>query len=210
MEPQSLSFFPQQSLPEAVIEGQDDLLVQKASAGDQAAFAILVARYREKLYRIIRMIVHHEEDSWDLLQDTFLKSYQALPELKKDKAFGKWLVKIAVNLSINHLRHQKRNRQHQENIGRFLAGVIQKSSPQQKLEQIEINEKLQQLIGQLPPKQKTVLALADIEGYSYREIAQVLQCRIGTVMSRLYHARNFIRQRFADISGSGHYGGKYR
>lgn len=171
----------------------DVVLVQQACHGDKNAFAELWNRYRNRLYRIIFFMVHHEEDSWDLLQETFIKGYQALSTLKNAQIVGSWLTRIAVNLAINHKKKKERMRKHQEELVHQAPGRSC-TSPQQTIEQQEIKTKLEEIISQLPPKQRTVLILSDVEEYSYKEIAEILQCRIGTVMSRLFYARNFVRK----------------
>ena len=167
-------------------------LVKKAALGEQSAFAVLVSKYREKLYRIIFFMVHHEEDALDLLLDCFIKAYQALPKLKNPAIFNSWIIKISVNLSINHIKKKKRLFNYKEELINN-ANFPKIKSPPMILEQKETTQQLFKLINKLPPKQKSVLILCDIEGLSYKEIAEILQCRIGTIMSRLYYARDFIR-----------------
>jgi RNA polymerase sigma-70 factor (ECF subfamily) len=178
------------------IENKDtqEVLVGKARSGDETAFATLVSKYQNKLYRLIYLMVHHEEDTWDLLQEAFLHAYQALHSLKDPAIFGAWVTRIAVNLSINHLKKRKRIRQCQQVMANTMSDCKENDSPEYILEQKETQEKLHSLIAQLPPKQRTVLILCDMEGYSYKEISQILQCHLGTVMSRLFYARDFIRQ----------------
>lgn len=181
--------------PETILSNNtksDAILVQQTCAGDQHAFTELWNRYRGRIYRVIYFMVHNEEDSWDLLQDTFIKAYQALPSLKNAQILGSWLTRIAMNLAINHIKKRERSKKHQDELIYNLPRRCCES-PQQTLEQQEFQEKLHNIIAQLPPKQRSVLILSDIEEYSYKEIAEVLQCRIGTVMSRLFYARNCVR-----------------
>jgi len=180
------------SNPSLIETDSDVFLVKQTCAGDQTAFTKLWNRYRQKLYRILYFMVRHEEDSWDLLQETFIKAYKSLPGLKNAQIFGSWVTKIAMNLAINHLKKKERIRKAQEYL---LMHFIRQpeESPHRVLEQQESADRLQELIQALPPKQRSVLILSDIEGHTYKEIAEILQCRIGTVMSRLFYARNFIR-----------------
>lgn len=176
-------------------------LVQRAASGDAEAFSLLVEKHRLKIYRLIYFMVHHEQDTWDLLQDTFIKAYASLSGLKKPEIFASWLTKIAVNLAINHIQRKKRWNRCFE---RLAADTVPKYSepPEQVLEQKECGAKLQELIAELPPKQRSVLVLCDIQGYSYKEIAGILHCRVGTVMSRLFYARNFLRSRMHDVGNT--------
>lgn len=179
----------------------DSYLVQESCQGNQQAFAMLVARYREKLYRVIYFMVHHEEDSWDLLQDTFCKAYQGLADLKKPEIVKSWLTKIAIHLSINFLKKKKRFRRHSDEVFETMASSPH-DSPSFILENQETQNLLENAITKLPPKQKSVLILCDMEGYSYKEAAQILQCRLGTVMSRLFYARSFIRDEMTQAKES--------
>lgn len=173
----------------------DTLLVHKAAGGDQSAFAMLVAKYRNRLYRTLSLMLHQEEDTWDLMQDTLLRAYQALPKLQNPETFPTWLLKIAMNLAINHLKKRNRARKYYEKFEKVSAEAHSPETPDDIVERKEIAERLWRHIAELPPKQKSALVLCDVEGYSYKEIAEILQCRIGTVMSRLYYARKFLRNR---------------
>ncbi len=177
----------------------DSDLVRQSCAGNQSAFSLLVSRYQEKLYRMIYFMVHQPEETWDLLQDTFIKAYQGLPELKNPEIFKSWITKIAFNLSLNHLKRQSRFHKHSDAVLLNVASH-KDSSPQKELEQEESKELLRKAISLLPTKQKSVLILCDMEGYSYKEAAEILKCRIGTVMSRLFYARNFIREQLKATS----------
>jgi RNA polymerase sigma-70 factor (ECF subfamily) len=172
----------------------DTILVAKAAQGDHAAFAMLVVRYREKLHRLIYFMVHHQEDTLDLLQDTFLKAYENLPRLQKPEIFVSWLSKIAINLAINHVKRRARWRKCQDKLWEN-SKAEDIESPDSTLEEQENHAMLRSVIMELPPKQRSVLVLCDMEGHSYKETAEILQCRIGTVMSRLFYARNFLRSR---------------
>ena len=174
----------------------ETFLIQKARLGDNASFALLVARYREKLYRIIYWMTRHEEDTLDLLQDTFMNAYLSMHKLKDPGIFSRWITKIAVNLSINHIKRKQRIRKVQERL-KYECEPFQKNHlPEKIVEQNELKDRLADLIDRLPGKQKSVFVLCDIEGYSYKETAAILQCNIGTVMSRLFYARTFIRERW--------------
>lgn len=172
--------------------GDHDLVIQSCQ-GNQSAFALLVSRYQEKLYRMIYFMVHHQEESWDLLQDTFIKAYHGLPHLKNPEIFKSWITKIAFNLTLNHLKRQSRFHKHSDDVLLNIANH-KDSSPQKALEEEESRELLRKAISLLPAKQKSVLVLCDMEGYSYKEAAEILKCRIGTIMSRLFYARNSIRE----------------
>lgn len=172
--------------------GGDVALVTRAIQGDHMAFEALVTKYRDKLYRSVFWMLRHEEDTLDVLQETFLRAYRALPHLNKPEIFSTWILRIAMNLAVNHIKKKERLRKCREKMARNWREKWEQT-PDDIIECRETMEKLDALIAELPPKQKTVFILSDIEGYSYKEIAEIVNCRVGTVMSRLYYARNFLR-----------------
>lgn len=182
------------------------ILIQKAAQKDHAAFAMLVTRYREKIHRLIYFMVHHQEDTMDLLQDTFIKAYEGLPRLQKLEIFGSWLARIAVNLAINHVKRRSRWHKCQERLVEQSKSDTHEQ-PQPDMERQEEYVRLHAVIQELPPKQRSVLVLCDMEGHSYKETSEILQCRIGTVMSRLFYARNFLRSRLHDYQDMDHESG---
>ena len=169
------------------------LLIEKALAGDHTAFVDLVSKYHSKIYSTLYAIVHNQDDALDLLQDTFIKTYQSLHKLKNRDFFCCWMHRIAINLATNFINKRKR-------LQRYKEKQIQNNKrqhcypPYYYLERQEIQNFLRELIAQLPPKQRNVLVLCDIEEYSYKQIAAILDCNIGTVMSRLFYARDKLRQ----------------
>ncbi len=171
----------------------DAILVQKSCEGDQQAFTCLFNRYRNKIFRTIYLMVHNTEDTWDLLQDSFMKAYKSLRNLKKQQTFYSWLISIAVNTTINHINKREKLQKIQE-ILRLEWRKRSQSSIHHNLEKDECRRMLQKIIAQIPIKQRSVLILSEIEGYKYKEISEILNCPIGTVMSRLFYARNFIRE----------------
>lgn len=171
-------------------------LVEKAQQGNQVAFSELMQRYREKLYRVLFFLVHHQEDALDLLQETFLKAYKSLDSLRTPGAFYSWIVRIAVNLAINSMKKNDRIKKYQEKMIREYSH--RSENPLEILQKKELKEQIMELIAMLPDKQRVAIVLCDIEGYSYKEIADILKCRIGTVMSRIHYGRDYIRAHLPD------------
>ena len=172
-------------------QNQDEILIRKAMAGDKSAFGMLVGKYRNKLYRVLYFIVYNQEDALDLLQDTLLKAYKSIHKLRSPKAFYCWISRIGVNLALNFLKKNEKAKQYHEKLASEYQEVSE--SPLKALENKELKSELAKLISQLPAKQKAAFVLCDLEGHSYKEISEILKCNLGTVMSRIYYARNYIR-----------------
>lgn len=174
-------------------ELSEKILIEKVIGKDHKAFALLMQRHRNRVYRTLVCILRNEEDALDVLQDTFIKVYQSIHQLKNPQFFSSWVQRIAVRLAINHLK--KRDRQHKY-VEKLMLQETDKHIcvSEDHLEKQEASSILHKLIGKLPEKQRRVLVLCDLEDYSYREIAHILKCSIGTVMSRLFYARKNLRQ----------------
>lgn len=187
---------------------QDRAWVAAAQAGDEAAFGELMQCHYELTFRTVHAIVRHEQDARDLCQDVWLKVWQQLPRFRGDAKFTTWLHPIAVRRAVDHLRKRRRW------FDRFLPlgrpddpdpdappapepADDQPTAPEQ-LEQAERSARFEALLDTLPPKQRAVLALREVSGLSYDEIAAALGIRRGTVMSRLHHARHRLAAKLRD------------
>lgn len=179
-------------------QNHEEFLIKKAMAGDKSAFGMLAGKYRNKLYGLLYYMVHNQDDAMDLLQDTLIKAYKSIHNLRCPNAFYSWLSRIGVNLTLNFLKKNEKNKEYREKLA--LEYNAQTESPLQSLEKKELQLKLTKLISQLPAKQKAALVLCDIEGYSYKEISEILECNVGTVMSRIYYARDYIRKQITSYN----------
>lgn len=173
-------------------QNQDEILIKKAMAGDKSAFGMLIGKYRNKLYRVLYFIVHNQEDALDLLQDTLVKAYKSIHTLRSPSAFYCWINRIGVNLAFNFLKRSEKAKKYHEKLA--LEYREKSEDPLSSLEKKELQLELVTLISQLPAKQKAAFVLCDVEGHSYKEISEILNCNLGTVMSRIYYARNYIRK----------------
>lgn len=174
----------------------DQVLVARVQSGDVAAFDSLVKKYRERLYAVIYNLTSNREDAADLTQEAFIKAFTSIKRFKGNSAFFTWLYRIGVNATLSHL---KRNR-----FRRFfsLEKIQEEGSHAQVLETLaakhksekgallgELQEKLNEALQKLSPKHRTVVVLFEIEGLSHQEIAEVVDCSVGTVRSRLHYAK---------------------
>lgn len=182
---------------ESTAEPSDARLIRQFKEGRQSAFDLLVVRYQRRIYAITRRMSGNHDDADDLAQETFLAAYRALERFDEQKSFIAFLSRIAINLSINHLRRRQRWRRietrQSEEAARELVGHAGAGADRQ-MERDRMMVRLQEAIAGLPPQQKAVLALKVDQEMSYREIAATLKISIGTVMSRLSRARKRLRQ----------------
>jgi RNA polymerase sigma-70 factor (ECF subfamily) len=173
-------------------------LLKKAKDGDRNSFNIIVKNYYKKGYSVAYRYTGNSRDSEDLLQDAFLKVFKNMDSFDLEKDFGPWFFKILINGCINFLRRKKLKRalfsfkEDYEEIGIDIEQTREYSNsenPEKDLAKSELSVKLWGAINKLPEKQRSAIVLADIEGFSYEEISNILKCPIGSVMSRLYYGR---------------------
>jgi RNA polymerase sigma-70 factor (ECF subfamily) len=180
-------------------------LVRRAQLGDLAAYDELVKRYQERIYATIYHMTSNHEDANDLAQDAFIKAFQALKSFKGGSSFYTWLYRIAVNKTINFLK-QRKNRMHMslndldfntENNPDLVA-LISEKTPRRDAGLNELQEKLNAALLKLSEPHRLVVVLHDVQGQSHDEIAEIMDCNIGTVRSRLFYARQQLQSLLAD------------
>jgi RNA polymerase sigma-70 factor (ECF subfamily) len=169
-------------------------LIQRCLAGDSSAFEPLVERYRERVWRLAYQLLRDREEAWDCAQEAFVRAYHSLPSFRGQSAFYTWLFRITVNVATDRQRSRGAQarafgaeRVPEEEWKRTMPD--RGAHPDQAAAQSEQRERIRQALDALPPKARTIIMLSDVDGLSYREIAEVLGCPIGTVMSRLHNAR---------------------
>lgn len=169
----------------------------QSRAGDHDAYKKLVNAHRDAVFRAAFHVLKNEEETLDVVQESFLKAYQALSKFEGKASFRTWVRRIAVNRSLNRLRDTKKHRAVAAlPEGDFVADVRAKT-PQQAAERAELKLLVRQEIDNLPPKHSIALKLHDIEGLSYDEIAKLTDSKPGTVMSRIHYARQKLKERLA-------------
>ena len=180
-------------------------LVRRAQGGDLAAYDELVQRYQERIYATVYHMTSNHEDANDLAQDSFIKAYQALKSFKGGSSFYTWLYRIAVNKTINFLK-QRKNRVHMslndldfntENNPDLVA-LISDKTPRREAGLKELSEKLNAALLKLSEPHRLVVVLHDVQGLSHDEVAEVMECNIGTVRSRLFYARQQLQSLLTD------------
>lgn len=183
----------------------DDALVRAAQAGDLQAFEELVARHRDKIYARAYSMMRNEEDAMDLSQEAWIKGWQRLNQFQGDSSFATWMTRIVINLCLDAIRRQKRQRAESiEEMDEDSGGVerhmpVVTVNPTERLERAELRARIDEAMDKLSPAHRTVLILHEFENMEYKLIAQTMRCSIGTVMSRLFYARRKLAALLADL-----------
>lgn len=174
----------------------DSELVTRVLAGDRNAYRPLVERYQNRVHAMVYGMVRDPEEARDIVQNAFIKAYQNLGSFRIESSFYTWLYRIAMNLAIDHCRMAKRRRtsSFEESIASRdddgnLLEMHHTDSPQKALQRKETHQRIFKAMEDLTEEQREVILLREVEGLSYKEIADAMDIPEGTVMSRLFYAR---------------------
>ena len=176
----------------------DQVLVERVQRGDKKAFDLLVLKYQHKVANLISRYIRDQAEVLDVTQEAFIKAYRALSNFRGDSAFYTWLYRIAINTAKNHLAAQARRPPGEdieaETAEQMDMGTRLKESgtPEGMALQREIAQTIQKALDELPDDLRTAIMLRELEGLTYEEIAQAMECPIGTVRSRIFRAREAI------------------
>jgi len=188
------------------VESSDWDLVSRTRNGDRDAFRVLVERYQRKIAALALGMLRNREDAMDIVQETFTKAYQNLDRFKGDAAFYTWLYRIAVNLCVDHQRRGAKQQLTALDVDdRHEAAPLappdgpRPDQPFERARDAEIATGVRAAIDELTPDHRAVILLREVEGLSYSEISQVLDCPKGTVMSRLHYARRQLQGRLRGL-----------
>jgi RNA polymerase sigma-70 factor, ECF subfamily len=194
--------------PPGEAQGPDDgELVRRCQRGDTIAFNELVTRYRGKIYAMIYNMVRNEQDAWDLAQDGFLKAWKSIGRFRGQSSFYTWLYRIMMNVTIDSLRRKQPGGEAEFDDTIGLHNIDPGSTttpktgalPDQKMTGDEIRARIDAAIARLSPEHRAVILMREIDGMEYQEIADALECSIGTVMSRLFYARKKMQSMLKDV-----------
>jgi RNA polymerase sigma-70 factor (ECF subfamily) len=190
----------------------DHSLIVAFKAGDRAAFSDLVLKYEQRVYNHCLRVVGDEQESQDLTQEVFLKVFRSMKNYEHTYAFYTWLYRITVNCCIDHLRKKRKRAQEvsltphsDESAGdRMQEHAIADETfvPDKTLLNQELRDVLHSAIAQLSEKLRVIIVLKEIEGFSYDEIGEILSCSRGTVKSRLFRARERLKELLASYVDS--------
>ena len=204
---------PSKTTPDNTDAGGDDdskddfRLVALAQQGDMRAYDALVTRHRGRIFAMIRNMTHNEADAWDISQDVFVKAWQALPKFEAKARFSTWLYRIAHNAVYDWSRKRRI-----ESVGELNDEIFERDridpaatttpsaseAPDAALGHGELRIKIEKALAKLSPDHREVVILKDVQGLAYKEIAEVMECTLGTVMSRLFYARQKLQTLLKD------------
>ena len=186
-------------------QASDKKLVQRVQKGDKGAFDLLVLKYQHKIVNLVMRYVRDPELALDITQEAFIKAYRALPRFRGDSAFYTWMYRIAVNTAKNHLAAQRRrpmdvelDLQDPEQYD-LHAKLKETDTPEGITLSNELQEIVERAIAALPEDLRTAIVLRELEGMSYEEIAQTMDCPVGTVRSRIFRARDAIGKKVGSL-----------
>jgi RNA polymerase sigma-70 factor (ECF subfamily) len=183
----------------------DQALVQRVQAGEKRAFDLLVAKYQHKVTSLISRYIHDWSECQDVAQETFIRAYRALANFRGESQFYTWLYKIAVNTSKNHLvslgRRPPTDDVDASEAVQFDGGARLRDTdtPEHELMRQEIERTVASTVQALPDELRTAITLREVDGLSYEEIAEAMDCPIGTVRSRIFRAREAIDQKLRPL-----------
>lgn len=183
----------------------DQELVRRVQAGDQTAFNLLVLKYQHRVLKLVGRFVNDAAEAEDVAQEAFLKAYRALASFRGDSAFYTWLYRIAINTAKNALVSQRRrpvdfdlDLQDPDQYDRH-AKLKESDTPEGVLLTEEIRAVVEEAMEQLPEDLRTAIVLRELEGLSYEEIAEAMDCPVGTVRSRIFRAREAIDKKLKPL-----------
>jgi RNA polymerase sigma factor (sigma-70 family) len=184
---------------------EEDGLVRKAQNGDLGAYDELVRRYQERVYATIYHMTSNHEDANDLAQEAFIKAFQAIKSFKGGSSFYTWVYRIAVNKTINFLKQRKNRSAMSLNDLDFnaendpdLVALISDKTPRRDAVLSELQKKLNEAMQKLSEQHRLVVTLHDVQGLAHEEIAEIMDCNVGTVRSRLFYARQQLQGYLTD------------
>jgi len=189
-------------------ENELDLeLVKRVQRGDKTAFDLLVLKYQHRIGAVIGRFVPDYAESQDIAQESFIRAYRAIGNFRGESQFYTWLYRIAVNTAKNHLVAMKRRPPtsdvEAEDAEHFAGGRMQDNdTPEHELLREEFAREVSQTVAALPEELRTAITLREMDGLSYEEIAEAMDCPIGTVRSRIFRAREAIDARLRPLMDS--------
>mgnify|MGYP000153212202 CR=1 FL=1 len=176
----------------------DEQLVKKAKTGDQRAFEVLVRKYQQRIFALINRYVRDPDEVQDVAQEAFIKAYRALGKFRAESAFYTWMYRIAINTAKNHLVSRGR-RPPGSDLDIVDAEILDQSgrladseSPEASIARDQLEAAVYEAIEKLPDDLRPPITLRELDGLAYEDIAQVMQCPVGTVRSRIFRAREAV------------------
>jgi RNA polymerase sigma-70 factor, ECF subfamily len=205
------------SIPKKVksddVDDSDSALVERAKEGDREAFRVIFERYHRRAYTLALGVVHNPDDALDVVQEAFLRAHRHLGGFEGNASLYTWLYRIVMNVAIDHLRKHNRNVtvDYDDAVAHLdtdapadlaqLVPQLVNGNPAKELGRREIREKIDEALAKLSANHRSVLVMREIDGLSYEEMAKVMKCSKGTIMSRLFHARRYMQKYLLEFLG---------
>ena len=185
-------------------EADETELIRLARGGDTQAFGMLVERYQHRVVRVAMAVVHNLDDALELAQETFVRAYENLAKFESRSSLSTWLYRIAANLAIDFRRREGRHTVLRGEEGEIELNRLpsERGNSFAETARNELNQRLNKALKELTPEHRAVILLREVEGLSYDEIGDILQCPRGTVMSRLHYARTKLRSILKDFASN--------
>jgi RNA polymerase sigma-70 factor (ECF subfamily) len=185
--------------PPPATQREDELLVREVLRGESGSFDTIVRRYQSMVYAVSYRLVRNREDALDIAQEVFVKAFRALHTWQPTGAFKSWLLRIATNMSIDHLRRRSRMPAFVERdaVGQLEPNAVDErfriKEPSERASESELGAAIQVAVDKLPERQRTVFILRHYEGLSLKEIAEIMNCTEGTIKTHLFRATGKLR-----------------
>ncbi|HWV14008.1 MAG TPA: RNA polymerase sigma factor RpoE [Cellvibrio sp.] len=185
----------------------DQQLVERVQKGDKRAFDMLVLKYQHKIFAVISRFIRDHSEVQDVAQDAFIKAYRALPNFRGESAFYTWMYRIAINTAKNYLVARNRRPPSSDleiEDAEFYAGnesMHEMNTPESNMMRDQLQEVIDTAFRDLPDDLRTAVSLRELDGLSYEEIAEAMDCPIGTVRSRIFRAREAIDKKIQQLMG---------
>jgi RNA polymerase sigma-70 factor (ECF subfamily) len=188
--------------PERQLEADSDLeVVRRVQNGEVGAFDQLVLKYRGRVYSVVYNLTSNREDAADLTQDAFIKSFQSINRFQGQSSFFTWLYRIAVNSTLTHLRKNRlrtffsfeKINEDDKVSAEVIAALTDTTGADHETFARELQEKLNEAMQKLSIRHRTVITLFEIDGLGHQEIAEIMNCSVGTVRSRLHYAKQLLQ-----------------
>jgi len=181
-------------------EAEDSVLAAQARSGDYGAFEELVRRYRNDVFALAYHYVRNREEAWDLAQDVFVKAHGGLKSFRGESSFKTWLLRITANRCKDYFKKRRlRTVALETSEGEPVDLPSTGPQPDQQAEAQELGAAIDAALQSLPEKHRTAIVLRELQGLSYEAMAEVMHCSMGTVMSRLHHARKKMQRALVDM-----------
>lgn len=176
---------------------KDTAIIEKVLDGDSQAFEMLILKYQSKLFATSMNVVKNRELAEDIVQEAFMKGFMKLDTLKNREQFYPWLKRIALNIALNHFEKEKRvmDVETEDDETSFFENIGSGESPEELTLKEELHRYVRSYVDSLPDKLRVVIVLREVEDMSYEEIAEMMNIPLGTVRSRLFNARQIIKDR---------------